>query len=48
MNAWMRKDVTTGHHISCTNKMGPATDELAVVDESGRVRGTQGLRVVDH
>ena len=47
MNAWMRKDVTTGHHISCTNKMGPATDEMAVVDESGRVRGTQGLRVVD-
>ena len=27
--------------------MGPATDEMAVVDESGRVRGTQGLRVVD-
>ena len=44
MNAWMRKDVTTGHHISCTNKMGPATDEMAVVDESGRVRGTLGLR----
>jgi choline dehydrogenase len=47
MNAWMRKDVTTGHHISCTNKMGPATDEMAVVDQSGRVRGTEGLRVVD-
>lgn len=36
-----------GHHASCTNKMGPATDPLAVVDGDFRVHGTTGLRVVD-
>ena len=27
--------------------MGPASDELAVVDQAGRVRGVEGLRVAD-
>ncbi len=36
-----------GHHASCTCKMGPRTDPLAVVDGEFRVHGTQGLRVVD-
>ena len=39
-NAW-------GHHASCTNKMGPASDPLAIVDQNFRVHGTEGLRVVD-
>jgi choline dehydrogenase len=36
-----------GHHASCTNAMGPATDPQAVVDGNFRVHGTRGLRVVD-
>ena len=39
-NAW-------GHNASCTNKMGPSSDPMAVVDSSFRVHGTKGLRVVD-
>ena len=47
LNAWMLKDVTTGHHISCTNKMGPESDPMAVVDQTGCVRGADSIRVVD-
>jgi choline dehydrogenase len=36
-----------GHHASCTCKMGPEDDEMAVVDSDFRVRGTRNLRVVD-
>lgn len=36
-----------GHHASCTCKMGPADDLMAVVDSAFRVHGTEGLRVVD-
>jgi len=38
---------TTQWHLSCTAKMGAATDQSAVVDASGRVHGFSGLRVVD-
>jgi choline dehydrogenase len=41
------KDNAWGHHASCTNKMGPQGDRMAVVDSSFRVYGTTGLRVVD-
>ncbi|KAF2087994.1 GMC oxidoreductase [Saccharata proteae CBS 121410] len=34
-------------HASCTNKMGTADDEMAVVDNETRVFGVEGLRVVD-
>ncbi|MBW4617305.1 MAG: GMC family oxidoreductase N-terminal domain-containing protein [Desmonostoc vinosum HA7617-LM4] len=36
-----------GHHASCSNKMGPKNDPMAVVDSKFRVHGTQNLRVVD-
>lgn len=37
----------TVHHPAGTCKMGPAHDPLAVVDETCRVFGARGLRVVD-
>ena len=36
-----------GHHASCSNKMGPKNDPMAVVDSEFRVHGTQNLRIVD-
>ena len=47
MDEWMMGDASTGQHISCTCKMGPASDPMAVVDQYGRVHGLEGLRVVD-
>ena len=47
LNSWLMKGVTTGHHISCTNKMGPESDPDAVVDQTGKVYGVKNLRVVD-
>ncbi len=36
-----------GHHASCSCKIGPEGDGLAVLDNDFRVRGTTNLRVVD-
>ena len=47
LDDWMMRDATTGHHISCTCKMGPASDPMAVVDQHGSVHGIEGLRVAD-
>ncbi len=41
------KDNAWGHHACCTNKMGAADDPDAVLDHRFRVRGVDGLRVVD-
>ena len=41
------RDQAWGHHASCTCRMGPPGDEMAVVDREFRVRGTEGLRIVD-
>ncbi len=47
LDDWMMREVMTGHHISCTAKMGPASDPMAVVDQFGNVHGADGLRVAD-
>ncbi|HVS29152.1 MAG TPA: GMC family oxidoreductase N-terminal domain-containing protein [Solirubrobacteraceae bacterium] len=39
--------VTTGYHCVGTAKMGADDDPSAVVDQQGRVRGFEGLRVAD-
>ncbi|MFN3197688.1 MAG: GMC family oxidoreductase [Bradymonadia bacterium] len=41
------KDESWGHHASCSAKMGPDSDPFAVLDSRFRVRGANGLRVVD-
>ncbi|MCI0780537.1 MAG: mycofactocin system GMC family oxidoreductase MftG [Chloroflexi bacterium] len=47
LDQWMMREVTTSQHISCTCKMGPASDPMAVVDQYGKVHGLSGIRVVD-
>ena len=47
LDEWLMRVVTTSQHISCTCKMGPASDPMAVVDQHGNVHGVPGLRVVD-
>jgi len=43
----VREYVATTFHPSSTCRMGPANDEGAVVDHTGRVHGIAGLRVAD-
>ena len=47
LDDWLMREVSTAQHISCTCKMGPASDSMAVVDQYGRVHGLEGLRIVD-
>lgn len=47
LDEWIRTEVTTGHHISCSNTMGVDSNPMAVVDQFGSVRGIEALRVVD-
>ena len=47
LDEWLMRVVTTSQHISCTCKMGLASDPMAVVDQYGKVHGVSGLRVVD-
>jgi choline dehydrogenase len=47
LDAWLLQAASTGHHSSCTCKMGPTTDPLAVVNQVGAVYGITGLRVMD-
>jgi choline dehydrogenase len=41
------KDEAWGHHASCTCPIGSDDDPMAVLDSQFRVRGVEGLRVVD-
>ncbi|PWY74528.1 choline dehydrogenase [Aspergillus sclerotioniger CBS 115572] len=41
------KDMTWGHHASCTCPIGADDDPMAVLDSKFRVRGVRRLRVVD-
>ena len=47
IDAHIRATAATAHHPLGTCKMGPDTDPMAVVDPTLRVRGTEGLRVID-
>lgn len=43
----IRQYTMTIYHMSCTAKMGPPSDPMAVVDPELRVYGVGGLRVID-
>ncbi len=47
LDDWLLGIVSTAQHISCTCKMGPSSDPMAVVDQYGRVHGLDNIRVVD-
>jgi choline dehydrogenase len=47
IDAWIRQHAETIYHPVGTCKMGAASDEMAVVDPELKVRGVEGLRVVD-
>ena len=47
IDAWVRASAETIYHPVGTCKMGAAGDPMAVVDARLRVRGLEGLRVVD-
>ena len=47
LDSWIEKSAGTGHHVSCTAKMGPSSDPMAVVDQYGKVYGAERLRIVD-
>lgn len=47
LEAFIRKAAIGVWHASCSCRMGREGDPMAVVDTEGRVRGVDGLRVVD-
>jgi len=47
LEAFVRKAAIGVWHASCSCRMGRADDPMTVVDTQGRVKGVQGLRVVD-
>ncbi len=47
LDVYIKREVSTAQHISCTCKMGPDSDPMAVVDQNGRVKGIENLRIAD-
>ena len=47
IDSWVRQNVESAYHPSCTCKMGDENDSMAVVDSDCRVFGIEGLRIVD-
>ena len=47
LDLWIRQTVGTARHVSGTCKMGPDSDPLAVVDQTGKVKGVSNLWVID-
>ena len=47
IDAWIRANAESAYHPSCTCKIGADNDPMAVLDPQCRVRGIEGLRVVD-
>ncbi|MEP3245762.1 MAG: choline dehydrogenase [Sneathiella sp.] len=47
IDAWVRQNVESAYHPSCTCKIGADDDPMAVLDTDCNVRGIDNLRVVD-
>jgi len=47
LDLYIRQTVGSARHVSGTCKMGPDSDPMAVVDQYCRVKGVEGLSVVD-
>lgn len=47
IDKWVRANVESAYHPSCSVKLGADDDPMAVLDSECRVRGCQNLRVVD-
>jgi choline dehydrogenase len=47
VDAWVRQNVESAYHPSCTCKIGAEDDPMAVLSADCRVRGVDKLRVVD-
>jgi choline dehydrogenase len=47
MSQFIRTHSDSAYHPSCTCKMGPSSDPLAVVDHNARVHGLEDLWIVD-
>lgn len=47
LGQWVQRTVNSFAHPSCTCRMGPASDNTAVVDHNGKVHGIDSLYVCD-
>ena len=47
IDAWLRANVESAYHPSCSCKMGSSDDPMTVVNNKGQVNGIEALRVID-